>query len=193
MHVFLHDLHINFPLIKSLWFISSKRFFYHFFIISNQDLTYLFLKYLYIILSFFLWSFRENWLVSSNEVFTARIYSMKVIQENAHIINSLCFILNILWVIDLSLILLNTSWGIYSVFKESKYAAQFLFVNNETQYFPLIFIIQMYDIRSIFCSRKIFSWKKAIKSRFIIEITSHLDIFLKDGEEWKVFIFFLLF
>ena len=72
------------------------------------------------------------------------------------------------------MILLNTSCGIYSIIKEAKYVAEFLFVNNETQYFPLIFTIQMYDIRS---------WKKAIKSRFIIEITSHLDIFLKDGEE----------
>ena len=147
-------------------------------------MTYLFLKYLYIILSFFLWSFRENKLVSSNKVFTASMYSIKVIQENAHIINSLCFTLNILWVIDLSLIFLNTSCGIYSILKESKYAAEFLFVNNETQYFPLIFTIQMYDIRSL---------KNAIKSRFIIEITSHLDMFLKNGEEWKIFIFFLLF
>ena len=42
-------------------------------------------------------------------------------------------------VIDLSLILLNTSWGIYSIPKESKYTLVFLSINNETQCVPLSF------------------------------------------------------
>ena len=39
-----------------------------------------------------------------------------------------------LCVMDFSLSLLNTFWGIYSVPKESTYAAVSLSINNETQY-----------------------------------------------------------
>ena len=49
-------------------------------------------------------------------------------------------ILDILWVIDLSWILFNTSWGIYSIPKESKYTALILSINNETQYVALLFL-----------------------------------------------------
>ena len=84
------------------------------------------LKYLYITLSFFLYSFGENKLVQPNKIFPKSTYSMKPIQENAHIIDSLSCILNILWVIDLSLIFFNTSRGIYSIEKESKYTVTFL-------------------------------------------------------------------
>ena len=38
---------------------------------------------------------------------------------------------------DLSLILPNNSWGIYSIPKESKHTAAFLSINNETQCVPL--------------------------------------------------------
>ena len=41
-------------------------------------------------------------------------------------------------VINLSLILFNISFGIYSIPKESKYAAVFLLINNETQCVPLL-------------------------------------------------------
>ena len=41
--------------------------------------------------------------------------------------------------VDLSLILLNTSWGIYSVLKESKYTVVFVSINNKTQCVPLLF------------------------------------------------------
>ena len=47
---------------------------------------------------------------------------------------------NIFWVIYLSLILLNTSWGIYSVQEESKNEAVFLSINNETQNLPFVFL-----------------------------------------------------
>ena len=47
---------------------------------------------------------------------------------------------NIFWVIYLSLILLNTSWGIYSVQEESKNEVVFLSINNETQYLPFVFL-----------------------------------------------------
>ena len=47
---------------------------------------------------------------------------------------------NIFCVIYLSLILLNTSWGIYSVQEESKNEAVFLSINNETQYLPFVFL-----------------------------------------------------
>ena len=46
---------------------------------------------------------------------------MKAIQLNPHIKDSLSCMLNILLVIDLSLILFNTSCGIYSISKESNY------------------------------------------------------------------------
>ena len=36
--------------------------------------------------------------------------------------------------------LFNTSRGIYSIPKESKYTAVFLLINNETQCVPLIFL-----------------------------------------------------
>ena len=45
-----------------------------------------------------------------------------------------------MWVIDLFLILFNTSWGIYSLPKESKYTAKFLSINNETQCMSLLFL-----------------------------------------------------
>ena len=47
-------------------------------------------------------------------------------------IGSLSSILNKLWVIGLSLSFFNTSKGIYAIPRESKYAATFLSVNNET-------------------------------------------------------------
>ena len=39
---------------------------------------------------------------------------------------------------DLLLTLCNTSWGIYSVSKEWKYAAVFVSINNEAQRVPLL-------------------------------------------------------
>ena len=65
---------------------------------------------------------------------------MEAIQYNPHTIYSLSCILNILWVIDLSLILFNTSWGIYSIPKESKYTALFMSINDENQCVPLLFL-----------------------------------------------------
>ena len=48
--------------------------------------------------------------------------------------HSLCFslTLNMLCVMDLSLILYNTSWGLYPIKKESKFTSVFLSINNET-------------------------------------------------------------
>ena len=43
-------------------------------------------------------------------------------------------ILNVLQLIDLSLILFNTSWRIYSILKESKNTAVLFSINNETQW-----------------------------------------------------------
>ena len=54
--------------------------------------------------------------------------------------NSLSCVLNILWLIDLSLTLFNTSWRIYSIPKKSKYTAKLLSINNETQRVPLLFL-----------------------------------------------------
>ena len=52
-----------------------------------------------------------------------------------------------MWVVNLSLILLNTSSGIYSVPKEKKQTAVFLSINNEAQCIPLLFfIIEIYNI-----------------------------------------------
>ena len=46
--------------------------------------------------------------------------------------------INMLWVMDLSVIMFNTSWQIYSIPKESKCTAVFLLTNNETQCFSLL-------------------------------------------------------
>ena len=55
-------------------------------------------------------------------------------------IDSLSRILNILWIIGWSLIVFNTSCGIYSTPKDSNYAAVFLSINNETQCVLLLFL-----------------------------------------------------
>ena len=55
-----------------------------------------------------------------------------------------------LLLIDLSLFLLNASWGIYWIPRKSKYAAVFLSINNKTQ---CVFVIEIYHILSIFHSR----------------------------------------
>ena len=49
-----------------------------------------------------------------------------------------------LCVIDLSLILFNTSCGIYSIPKESKYTAVFLSINNATYCTPLLFLSSIF-------------------------------------------------
>ena len=41
-------------------------------------------------------------------------------------------------------ILFNTSGGIYSLPKESKYTVVFMSINNETGSVPLLFIIEIY-------------------------------------------------
>ena len=66
---------------------------------------------------------------------------MNAIQWNQHITKSLSCILNMLWIIYLSLILFSTSWKIYSDLKKSKYTAAFLSVNNENQLVPLPFYL----------------------------------------------------
>ena len=43
-----------------------------------------------------------------------------------------------MWVIDLSLVLFNTSWGKYSTPKESSYTVEFLSITDETQYVSLL-------------------------------------------------------
>ena len=50
-----------------------------------------------------------------------------------HIVESLSCILNILWVVDLSSVLFNTSCGISSIPQEWTYTTVFLSINNETQ------------------------------------------------------------
>ena len=50
----------------------------------------------------------------------------------------LSLILNILWKIDVA-IFCNTSSGMYSIPKESKYIAKFEAINNETHCVPLLF------------------------------------------------------
>ena len=56
-----------------------------------------------------------------------------------------------MWVIDLPSILFNSSWGIYSIPKESKYTAKLLSINNETQCVPLLTVCYYhvtYEFRS---------------------------------------------
>ena len=50
------------------------------------------------------------------------------------------FIPNLLWVIDLSLILFNTCRGTYSIPKESKYTVAILSINNEVQCVQLLLL-----------------------------------------------------
>ena len=88
---------------------------------------------------------------------------MKAIQQNPHIIDSLSCVLNILWVIDLSLILIDTSRGIYWIPKESKYAAKFLSIDNEAQCVPLLFLSSRFIIyASSFILGKLFLGKTSL-------------------------------
>ena len=48
--------------------------------------------------------------------------------------------------IDLSLILFNTSWGLYSIPKESKCTAALLSVNNEAQCVTLLYLSSRYIV-----------------------------------------------
>ena len=48
-------------------------------------------------------------------MFQAIIYSVKGIKQNLHVTGSSDCFLNMLWVIDSSLILFNTSWKLYSI------------------------------------------------------------------------------
>ena len=102
---------------------------------------------------------------------------MKAIKYKAHRIEPLPCILNILWVIDLSLILFNTSWRIYSTPKEPNYKLVFLSINNETQYVHLLFLwlgYMMYTLSLIL--GKLFVEKKTINSRVVIEAVSNLGV-----------------
>ena len=87
---------------------------------------------------------------------------MKVIHKNPHIIDLLSCNLNILWVIDLSLYLLNISKGIYSIPKDLKYIAVFLSINNETQCVILLFLSSRFmTYAPSFIAGKLFLEKKA--------------------------------
>ena len=103
---------------------------------SRRDIFVLKTFIYYFVIIFMVIQKKKKKLVWSNNIFCASIYSMKAIQLNLHIIKSLSCILNILWVIDLSLILFNTSCGMYSIPKESMYTALFPSIINKTQCIP---------------------------------------------------------
>ena len=93
---------------------------------------------------------------------------MKAIQQNPRIIESEGCIVNILWVTDLSLILLNTSCEIPSVSKEV--------INNETQYVPLLCLSSRFmTYAPSFILGKL-SLKKTPLNQFVLEILSNFDI-----------------
>ena len=46
--------------------------------------------------------------------------------------------------VDLSLILFNTSGGMHSIAKQSKYTAVFLPINNKTQCVPLLILLSKF-------------------------------------------------
>ena len=77
----------------------------------------------------------------------------------------------------LSLISLNSSYGIYSIQKESKYTAAFLSINNETQCIPLLCLSSrfMTDAPS-FILGKLSLEKNTIKPTLVIEILCDLNI-----------------
>ena len=78
---------------------------------------------------------------------------------------------------NLSLILLNTSCGIYSISKESEYTAVCLSVNNETQCVCLPCLSSRFITYSPYFILGNLSFEKnTTKPRFAIERLSHLDI-----------------
>ena len=80
-------------------------------------------------------------------------------------------ILNILWVIHLSLILVNTYCGIHSIPKKSKYTAVFPSINNETQRVFYYFLSSRFPpYAPCFILGRLSLKKNTIKPRFAIEI-----------------------
>ena len=78
-----------------------------------------------------------------------------------------------LWVVDLSLVLLNTFFEVMFNLKKIKLHS---WINNETQRVPLICFSSRFMTNCIFYSRWIVTWKNTIKPRFVIKILSNLDI-----------------
>ena len=92
-------------------------------------------------------------------------------------IDSLHCILNILWVIDLSLILINTSFEIYSISKESSIELNFCqYIMKPNVFLYTIFSLRFMTYTQCYILGKLFLEKNAIKSRFVIAIISNLNI-----------------
>ena len=73
--------------------------------------------------------------------------------------------------IDLSSILSNTYWRIYSIPKKSKYTAIFLLINNETRCVPLLCLLSRFMTwASSFILGNLSLEKNTIKSRYATEI-----------------------
>ena len=100
------------------------------------------------------------------------------------------------WVTDLSLILFNTSSGIYFIPKESNYTSLFLLINNETQCIHLLFLSsKSIAYASALIISKVFLEKKNIKPTIIHKIfETNSSFHVKQWTMGKVqFLFFRSF
>ena len=118
-----------------LFHLKDNFLFHLFFSVKSRDIFVLKIL-IYIILTFFK-SYSEKKISIFQQSFPWKhiFYESDTIKSTYL---SPC-ILNVLWVIDLSLIFFNTSWEVYSLPKELKYIAVLLSINNETQCAPLLF------------------------------------------------------
>ena len=97
---------------------------------SSTILIFQILIFYFVVLFIVIW---RNWTSIIKQSFPC----MDIFFEANTIIS---FILNLLWVIDLSLILCNTCGGTYSIPKESKYTVAILSINNEAQCVHLLLL-----------------------------------------------------
>ena len=74
---------------------------------------------------------------------------MKAIEYNSHKIESSDCILNMLWMMDLRLILFNTSYSIVEYIQFWKNQAAQLYVCQQVMKLNLYFVIKIYDISFI--------------------------------------------
>ena len=81
------------------------------------------------------------------------------------------------YVIDLSLIILNTSWGIYSVPKKIPIRSSFSSINNETLCVLLLCLSLKFMTYALsFIVGKLSLAKDSMKTSFVIEILSNVNI-----------------
>ena len=150
---------------------------FHLFLLSLKlRLTLSFLIFSFKVLIYYLIIFPCNYKFNENDP-RKSANSMKTIQESLQITEIIKCIPSMFYVIDLSLIILNTSWGIYSVPKKIPIRSSFSSINNETLCVLLLFLSLKFMTYALsFIVGKLSLAKDSMKTSFVIEILSNVTI-----------------